>query len=125
MLTVVPVSVHRVIVILLLLAVTAGCDGDSERPNRLFGYDTGAALSVRTKSSSQEGNLRVIRLTYASPLGGRVPAIVVVPRGDGPFAGLIVQHGLPGTEVSCRTSPAQTTRKGRCRNCPPCVARDG
>jgi dienelactone hydrolase len=25
-----------------------------------------------------------------------VPALIVAPRGDGPFAGLIVQHGLPG-----------------------------
>jgi dienelactone hydrolase len=44
----------------------------------------------------QNGNLHVSRISYASPRGGRVPVLIVAPRGNGPFAGLIVQHGLPG-----------------------------
>ena len=42
------------------------------------------------------GGVTVHSITYASPKGGRVPALVLVPEGKGPFAGLIVQHGLPG-----------------------------
>jgi len=31
-------------------------------------------------------------ISYASPRGGRVPAYLVVPRGSGPFAGLVFVH---------------------------------
>ena len=37
-------------------------------------------------------------ITYASPKGGEVPALLVIPKGRGPFPGVIVQHGLPGTK---------------------------
>jgi len=84
------------IVILLLLVIAACDEGGSERRNGLFTYDDDAPLSIRLADSWQNGNLRVISLSYASPMGGRVPALMVVPRGHGPFAGLIVQHGLPG-----------------------------
>jgi len=39
----------------------------------------------------------LIDLTYASPMGGRVPATLVVPDGAGPFAGMLYQHGTPST----------------------------
>jgi dienelactone hydrolase len=86
--------VGLVIVVLLLLAIMTACgdDGGSE----LFAYDDDAPLSVRTVDSWPNGNLGLSRISYASPRGGRVPALIVTPSGDGPFAGLIVQHGLPG-----------------------------
>jgi dienelactone hydrolase len=81
----------------LLVGFTAACDeGGSERRNGLFAYDDGAPPSIRAKDYWHNGGVRVTSLTYASPMGGRVPALVLVPRGNGPFAGLIVQHGLPG-----------------------------
>lgn len=82
------------IVVLLLVAITTACD--SHDSGSLFGYDDDAPLSVRTVDLWQDGNLRVSSVSYASPRGGRVPALIVAPRGNGPFAGLIVQHGLPG-----------------------------
>jgi dienelactone hydrolase len=87
-------SVGLVIVVLVLLAMTTACDdgGDSG----LFGYDADVPLSIQTVDSWLSGNVRVSRISYTSPRGGRVPALIVAPRGDGPFAGLIVQHGLPG-----------------------------
>jgi dienelactone hydrolase len=91
-----PLARKRVTVLLLLLVgITAACDdGGGERG--LFEYDDGAPLSIRTQDSWHSANVRVISLSYASPRGGRVPALVLVPRGRGPFAGLIMQHGLPG-----------------------------
>jgi hypothetical protein len=86
--------VGLVIVVLLLLALTTACSDDGG--SALFAYDDDAPLSVRTVDSWQDGNLRVSSISYASPRGGRVPALIVAPRGDGPLAGLIVQHGLPG-----------------------------
>jgi uncharacterized protein len=83
-----------VIVALLLLTITTACGSDGG--SGLFGYDHDSPLAVRTVDSWPSGNLLVSRISYASPRGGRVPALLVTPRGDGPFAGLIVQHGLPG-----------------------------
>jgi uncharacterized protein len=97
------------VVVLLLLAITTACDDDGRD---LFAYDDGAPLSIRTEDSWQNGNLRVTGLTYASPRGGRVPALLVVPRGAGPFAGLIVQHGLPGDKFAMLPVAEELARTG-------------
>jgi uncharacterized protein len=83
-----------VIVVVLLLGIATACGHDGG--SGLFAYDDDAPLAIRTVDSWPSGNLRVSRISYASPRGGRVPALIVAPSGDGPFAGLIVQHGLPG-----------------------------
>jgi cephalosporin-C deacetylase-like acetyl esterase len=36
-------------------------------------------------------------ISYASPMGGRVPGYLVVPHGPGPFAGIIFMHGAGGS----------------------------
>ena len=102
----------RVILLLLLVSITAACDeGGSERKG-LFAYDDGAPLSIRMADSWQSGNVRVISLSYASPMGGRVPALVVVPPGDGPFAGLIAQHGLPADRFGMLQVAEELARLG-------------
>lgn len=77
----------------LLCAIALGACGAGQRDP--FAYDAGAPLNVRVSSSHLDGGVRISELTYASPKGGRVPALLFVPSGRGPFAGLIVQHGLP------------------------------
>jgi uncharacterized protein len=62
-----------------------------------FAYDRGASLDLRETGSQREEGVTVHDVSDASPKGGRVPAFVIVPDGDGPFAGLIVQHGMPGS----------------------------
>ena len=103
----------RVIVLpLLLVSITAACDdGGSERKG-LFAYDDGAPLSVRVRDSWQSANVRVTSLTYASPMGGRVPALLVSPPGDGPFAGLIAQHGLPADRFGMLQVAEELARLG-------------
>ena len=88
-------SAARAIVGLLCTIALAGC-GAGQRGS--FDYDAGAPLKVRVSSSHIEGGVRISMLTYASPNGGRVPALLFVPSGRGPFAGLIVQHGLPSSK---------------------------
>lgn len=61
----------------------------------LFDYDQQAPLDIREVTSWREGNANWIDLTYASPKGGRVPATLIVPDGRGPFAGVILMHGMP------------------------------
>jgi hypothetical protein len=60
----------------------------------LFAYDASAPLDIQEKDSRRSLGLTVTDLTYASPMGGRVPATLVLPDGAGPFAGLVVQSGM-------------------------------
>jgi len=59
-----------------------------------FVYDRNAPLEVRTIGRSSLQDVSVIDLTYASPLGGRVPAYLVVPTGRGPFAAVLFGHWM-------------------------------
>jgi dienelactone hydrolase len=68
-----------------------------EENKSLFAYDEDAPLDIQEVSRRREEEVTVIDLTYASPMGGRVPATLVVPDGKGPFAGILYQHGMPST----------------------------
>jgi len=54
----------------------------------------------------------VIDLTYASPMGGRVPATLVIPDGAGPFAGMLYQHGMPSTRQPMIPAAVNYARMG-------------
>jgi hypothetical protein len=62
---------------------------------RLFDYDARAPLALETVATRKQGTLTVQEITYASPRGGRVPATLIVPDGPGPFAGVLLLHGMP------------------------------
>jgi Tol biopolymer transport system component len=65
-----------------------------------FRYDAAAPLRVvRESRPAGEEGVRRYELTYQSPRGGRVPTTLLVPAGPGPHAGMIVQHGMPGTRA--------------------------
>ena len=50
--------------------------------------------SLPSSQSARSVELRVVMsLSYASPLGGRVPASLVVPALPGPLAGVLLAHG--------------------------------
>jgi len=59
----------------------------------LFDYDQEAPLDIQELETRRDGNLTVYEITYASPMGGRVPATLIVPDGRGPFAGMVLLHG--------------------------------
>jgi dienelactone hydrolase len=84
----------------LVAALAGGAHaGASDAPAaaRYFDYDRKAPLDLVVASSRAERGCIVHDVSYASPKGGRVPAYLVVPEGTGPFAGIIVQHGAPGS----------------------------
>jgi len=66
----------------------------------LFDYDAQAPLDIQETQRWQENGATWIELNYASPLGGRVPATLVIPSGKGPFAGVILMHGMPSNRKS-------------------------
>ncbi len=60
----------------------------------LTAYDQAAPLDLREEAEVQEHDgIAAHDVSWTSPLGGRVSAWLVVPPGDGPFAGLVYLHG--------------------------------
>jgi len=62
----------------------------------LFEYDAAAPLQIEQEERPFIDNdaYAAYRLTYASPMGGSVPAFLLVPRTDGPHPALLMMHGL-------------------------------
>jgi uncharacterized protein len=86
---------------------------------RLFDYDrrrplgiTRLGLTARLPPARELGGVTVDSITYASPQGGEVSALVIVPRGKGPFPGVIVQHGLPDTKEGMLPAGIDLARTG-------------
>jgi hypothetical protein len=86
---------------------------------RLFHYDrrrplaiTRLGLTAKLPPARDLDGVTVHSITYASPKGGEVPALVVVPKGKGPFPGVIVQHGLPDTKEGMLPAGIDLARTG-------------
>jgi dienelactone hydrolase len=82
--------------------------GQAQRPRvedlaRQFDYDTKAPLDVREVGREHRDGVTIIDITYASPLGGRVPAYLVIPKGRGPFPAILFGHWMmPGSPFKNR-----------------------
>jgi dienelactone hydrolase len=63
----------------------------------LFDYDRKLPLDLQENSTTAKDGYDLIDLSYASPLGGRVPAHLFRPHGEGPWAGMQIMHGMPGS----------------------------
>lgn len=77
-----------------------------------FGYDAKAPLDVRVASTVKAPGINSQTLTYASPKGGRVPALLIVPDGKGPFAGMLFMHGAPGDHRKMIPEAEAMARRG-------------
>jgi dienelactone hydrolase len=76
---------------MLLLSATSYPAQDADL-TRHFDYDRTGPLELREIGIERRGDVRIYDITYASPKGGVVPAYLVVPKGKGPFAGVIWGH---------------------------------
>ena len=84
----------------LLLLATAPAAWAQSRPantspaadQRALAYDRQALLDLQESGVTKRGDIAVHDISYASPKGGRVPAYLVVPPGQGPFAAVIWGH---------------------------------
>ena len=81
----------------LAAALTAApaCAQD-DVPLHLFDYDRAAPMELESSPIGEDGGVAIHQVSYASPRGGRVTGRLFVPRGGGPFAGVILAHGMPG-----------------------------
>jgi hypothetical protein len=100
---------RRVLAALLLSPMPAACQSPASpgggdgvlppaAPVSLFGYDTTQPLDLQaTPTASQNPTYQSYTVSYASPAGGRVTGVMVVPKSPGPHSGIVLMHGLPGT----------------------------
>jgi hypothetical protein len=99
-------------VLLVLVLVACGAAAAQTSPASVFDYDAKAPLDVQVVSTQKEGTLTLQEITYASPKGGRVPATLIVPDGKGPFAGILLMHGAPGTRDRMLPEARELAQRG-------------
>lgn len=72
----------------------------SDLPLHLFSYDKTAPLAFKDSLIGTQQGVSIHKISYASPVKGRVSGLLFVPSGKGPFAGVLLQHGAPGTAMN-------------------------
>ena len=98
----------RVIALCLFLILTVSSQGQSNTPswNDLaahYDYNRGWPLDIKELGTTHEREVTVHDISYASPLGGRVPAYLVIPNAAGPFAAILLGHWMkPGSPLANR-----------------------
>lgn len=112
----------KLVTVLLSLGTLLGCSGSPTSPIippevsdevlRLFEYDDSAPLEIQLVREFPVESFMVQDITYASPMGGRVPAFLFLPEGEGPFPGLIIMHGLPSNRHDITGRAQRYTRMG-------------
>jgi dienelactone hydrolase len=68
----------------------------------LFDYDQEAPFEIEEVGVDNYGDYTVADITYASPAGGSVPAYLYQPNGQGPYAAIVLMHGMPGDRNGSR-----------------------
>lgn len=78
-----------------------------------FAYDRAAAYDPALVPIGTQQGVRIHALSFASPRGpGRATGFLFVPEGTGPFAGLVLQHGMPGNAEQMTNSALELARHG-------------
>jgi len=80
---------------------------------KLFDYDASSPLDVREAGTEQRGDVRIVDLSYASPMGGRVPAYLILPPGEGKRPAVLFLHpGRGDRSTFVDEAVGLATRKG-------------
>ena len=92
-----------VFVLLLLLPLTSYSQSAPEVAARkaLFRYNA-SPITINEVSAEQRGDVTLKDITFSPAPGREVKAYLIVPKGNGPFAGILWVHWL-GEEKSNRT----------------------
>ncbi|HEU4769625.1 MAG TPA: hypothetical protein VFS77_19820 [Pyrinomonadaceae bacterium] len=90
--------------LLLAFSFTAHAQSAAEVAARanLFRYNEASSLRMNEVSSEQRGDVTVRDITFSPGPGRETKAYLIVPKGTGPFAGVLWVHWL-GEEKSNRT----------------------
>lgn len=88
--------------LVMLIAGVGGAKGQHSTtsdalPLHVFAYDRRVPLALRDSLRLTDGDgVSVYTVSFASPRGGRATGVLCVPPGAGPFAAILLQHGMPG-----------------------------
>lgn len=63
-----------------------------EEARRALDYDAKAPLDIQETGTERRGDVRIVDLSYASPMGGRVPAYLILPPGAGKHPAVLFLH---------------------------------
>lgn len=72
---------------------------EMESLRALYGYDDEQPLDLQKTLVYERDGVSVYDITYASPVEGSVTGYLVVPDGEGPFAGVLFGHWGPGNRT--------------------------
>ncbi|MVM33769.1 prolyl oligopeptidase family serine peptidase [Spirosoma sp. HMF4905] len=78
----------------------------------LFSYDRQTPLPINESITNRQKDLTIRQISFPSPKGGVVTGILVVPSGKGPFAGVVLAHGLPSSAKAYIPRAAYIARHG-------------
>lgn len=95
--------------IVFLLAVLLSQSPD---PARFFDYDRDAPLDFRMSSEEIVDGVTVQDVSYLSAKKGRVPGFLVLPGGEGPFAGILYMHWGQGDRTEFLSEAVLLAKKG-------------
>lgn len=79
---------------------------------RLLAYDAKAPLDVQYVGRSTVEGVTVEEISYASPRGGRVPALVYLPLAAGKRPAVLVMHGAPGSKEGKQFEAVALAKRG-------------
>ncbi len=80
---------------------------------KIFDYDPQAPLDIQEVSIAEEENgIEVYDISYAGTPDYRVPAFLVVPPGEGPFAGVLFMHQGFGSRHSFLNEAIELAKSG-------------
>jgi len=107
-----PATRLRAVLPLLSVLAAAPVAAQDDLPLHLFAYDRAAPLELRSTPIGTEDGVAIHGISYASPKGGRVNGRLFVPRGAGPFAGVVLAHGMPGNAEAFTGRAVYVARHG-------------
>ena len=99
----------------LLFALTQACNSqDQTAPSGIqtFSYDRAQPLAFQSRSDGVINGVERQTISFASPRGGRATGMLLVPQGTGPFAGIVLMHGMPGTARQMEGIGMELARRG-------------
>lgn len=78
----------------------------------VFDYDSQMPLDIQEEAVSDEDGVKVYDITYAGANGDRVKAFLIVPPGEGPFAGILFLHWGAGSRYQFLDEAILLANKG-------------
>ena len=97
---------------LFLMLLAVACAAQSAPDVHLFDYDAKASLDFHDNGAQDVSGIKVHDVSYASPKGGKVPAFLAVPPGNGAFAGIIFVHRGQGDRTEFLSEALILARAG-------------